>query len=89
MRKNLRSERALGMTASEWLTEVIRMRTIDVISIISLWKVMKIYNGGINSKFLAYVSGSFNILRWVLRLNTLLLTNICSFLCRKFASLTC
>ena len=31
MRKNLRSERALGMTASEWLREVIRMRTIDVL----------------------------------------------------------
>ena len=51
------------MTASEWLREVIRMRTIDAVSIISLWKVMKIYNGGINSRFLAYVSGSFNILR--------------------------
>lgn len=63
MRKNLRSERALGMIASEWLREVIRMRTIDVLSIISLWKVMKKYNGGINTRFLAYVSGSFHILR--------------------------
>lgn len=63
MRKNFRSGRALGMTANEWLREVIRMRTIDAVSIISLWKVMKIYNGGINSRFLAYVSGSFNILR--------------------------
>ena len=62
MRKNLRSERALGMIASEWLREVIRMRTADV-SIISLWKVMKKFNGGINARFLAYVNGSSNILR--------------------------
>ena len=62
MRKNLRSEKALGMRASEWLREVIR-RTIDVLSIISLWKAMKKYSGGINTRFLAYVSGSFHILR--------------------------
>ena len=88
MRKTLRSEKALGMRASEWLREVIRRRTIDVLSIISLWKAMKKYNGGINTRFLAFVSGSFHILRWGLQLNTLLLTNICSFLCCKFSSLT-
>jgi len=33
-------------------------------------KVMKKYNLGINSRFLAYVGGNVNHLRWRLRLNT-------------------
>lgn len=66
MRKNLRSERALGMEASEWLREVFRMRTTYVLNVACLWKVMKKYNGGIHSRFLAYMSGGANKVRWKL-----------------------
>lgn len=81
--------RALGMEVSEWLKEMLTMRTIYVLSVVCLWKTLKKYNVGINSKFLAYVGGDANKLKWRLLLNILSLTKIPSFLCSNFVSLTC
>lgn len=66
MRKTLRFERAVGTEASEWLREILRMRTIYAISAICSWKIMKEYNVGKNTRFLTYMSGDANELKWIL-----------------------